>query len=122
MLGTQWTMESELYPRVLARNGLQAKIPDQQDREAIQAVTFAELVHGAFTEDARNRFTEIIGVLQDNGCDAVALVCTGFPLLVSAETSPLPVLDSTVLLAHAAVDVATGRKPMPGWRGGPFTD
>ena len=53
------------------------------------------------------------------GCDAVALVCTEIPLLVTPEASPLPVLDSTRLLARAAYDAAVGEQPMPTWRGGP---
>ena len=56
---------------------------------------------------------------RDRGCDSVALVCTEIPLLVTADVSPLPILDSTRLLARAAVDVALGERPMPSWRGGP---
>jgi aspartate racemase len=46
-------------------------------------------------------------------------VCTEIPLLVTGESSPLPTLDSTRLLARAAVEVAIGERPMPQWRGGP---
>ena len=53
------------------------------------------------------------------GCDAVAVVCTEIPLLVTPDISPLPTLDSTRLLARAALDVATGDRPLPTWRGGP---
>ena len=64
---------------------------------------------------------EIIERLKrDEECDGVALVCTEIPLLVTAEVSPLPILDSTRLLAHAAFEVATGRRPFPTWRGGPM--
>jgi aspartate racemase len=56
-----------------------------------------------------------------HGCDSVALVCTEIPLLVTADVSPLPILDSTRLLAAAAADVALGERAMPEWRGGPIT-
>ena len=57
--------------------------------------------------------------MADRGCDAVALACTEIPMLVAPGDSPLPTLDSTRLLAHAAFDVAVGKEPMPTWRGGP---
>ena len=63
----------------------------------------------------------IIEKLAAEGCDAVALFCTEIPLLIGAEVSPLPILDSTRLLAAAAVEVATGDLPMPDWRGGPIS-
>jgi len=62
----------------------------------------------------------IIEKLKADGCDAVALVCTEIPLLITQDVSPLPILDSTRLLAAAAVEVAIGKRPMPEWRGGPI--
>lgn len=118
ILGTRWTMESDLYPRALARYGLSAVVPDEDDRADVQQITFDELVHGVFTDVARQRFVDIISSLQDRGCDAVALVCTEFPLLVSPDVSPLPTLASTTLAARAAVDLAVGDQPLPTWRGG----
>ena len=61
----------------------------------------------------------MIGRLAGQGCDAVALACTEIPMLVAPQDSPLPTLDSTRLLAHAAFDVAVGKEAMPAWRGGP---
>lgn len=119
VLGTRWTMEAELYPRMLAAHGLDSRIPADEDRELIQRLTFEQLVAGVFTDDTRARFTDVIGRLGDAGCDAVALVCTEHPLLVTPDVSPLPTLDSTDLLARAAVDVATGKASWPTWSGGP---
>jgi aspartate racemase len=118
VLGTKWTMESDLYPRVLTAHGIDAEIPSADDRAVIQAITFDELVHGVFTDAARARFVDIIERLRDRGCDTVALVCTEFPLLISDGVSPVPTLDSTALLAYAAVEVAIGKLPEPEWRGG----
>jgi aspartate racemase len=72
-----------------------------------------------FTDDARTAYVRIIEKLKADGCDAVALVCTEIPLLITDDISPLPILDSTRLLAKAAVEVAIGELPMPVWRGGP---
>jgi aspartate racemase len=74
---------------------------------------------GTFTDGSRDAYVRIIEKLKADGCDAVALVCTEIPLLITEDVSPLPTLDSTRLLAKAAVDVALGERAMPDWRCGP---
>lgn len=118
VLGTKWTMEAALYPRVLAEHGLEAEIPDASDRTMVDTTIFGELVNGVFTDGTRDRYVAVINRLRRAGCDAVALVCTEIPLLISAETSPLPTLPSTTLLARAAAEVAAGNQSLPTWRGG----
>ncbi|GGQ35113.1 aspartate racemase [Actinomadura coerulea] len=120
VLGTRFTMDGPLYPRELAARGIAAVVPDPADRETVDRIIFDELVNGVFTEDSRREYVRIIERLAGRGCDAVALVCTEIPLLVTPEASPLPTLDSTRLLARAAFDVAADRRPVPTWRGGRF--
>lgn len=120
ILGTKWTMEGPVYPAALARHGLSFEIPDAKDRAVIQRVIFDELCLGTFRDESRRDYVRIIGRLAEEGCDAVALVCTEIPLLIDDAVSPLPTLDSTRLLARAAVAVAIGEEPMPMWRGGPI--
>jgi aspartate racemase len=119
VLGTRYLMDGPVYPRAFAEHGIQAEIPDEEDRRTVNHTIFSELVNGVFTEPARRDFTTIIERLAARGCDAVALVCTEIPLLITPDASPLPTLDSTRLLARAAFDTATGRRPIPTWRGGP---
>jgi aspartate racemase len=119
ILGTEWTMTGPVYPGALGRRGIDWAIPDDEDRQLIDRVIFDELCLGVFAGSSRDAYVRVIGKLADEGCDAVALVCTEIPLLITAEVSPLPILDSTRLLARAAVDVALGERPMPSWRGGP---
>ncbi|MGC4953396.1 aspartate/glutamate racemase family protein [Actinomadura citrea] len=120
VLGTRYTMDGPLYPRELAARGIAAEVPDPSDRETVHRIIFDELVNGVFTEESRREYVRIIERLAGRGCDAVALVCTEIPLLVTPEASPLPTLDSTRLLARAAFDVAADRRPLPTWRGGRF--
>ena len=120
ILGTRWTMESDLYPRALGRHGIGTEVPDAEQRATVQRLTFAELTQGIFTDATRDEFREVIGSLAERGCDAVALVCTEFPLLIAAGDSPLPMLESTTLIAEAAAAVALGDQPLPSWRGGPL--
>ncbi|MEU4511163.1 amino acid racemase [Nonomuraea wenchangensis] len=119
VLGTRYTMDSPLYPRALAARGIAAELPDADDRELVNEVIFKELVNGVISEESRREYLRVIERLADRGCDAVALVCTEIPLLITSDVSPLPTLDSTRLLARAAYEVAVGERPMPGWRGGP---
>jgi aspartate racemase len=121
VLGSRYTMDSPLYPRALAARGIAAEIPDADDRHLIDKVIFDELVNGVFTEESRGQYVRIIEGLAGRGCDAVALACTEIPLLVTPDSSPLPTLDSTRLLAHAGLAVALGHRPLPAWRGGPVT-
>lgn len=118
VLGTSWTMEGPVYEAALTRRALESSIPDPADREIIHNAIFDELCLGDFRAETRAEFVRIIGNLQSKGCDAVALVCTEIPLLITADVSPLPILDSTRLQAKAAVAVALGEAAMPVWRGG----
>jgi aspartate racemase len=120
LLGTTYTMEGPSYPAAFARYGLEMRVPGADDRALLNRLIFDELCVGEITESARAEFVRVIGALKDEGCDAVALSCTEIPLIVTPDVSPLPTLDSTRLLAHAAVAVALNRAPLPAWRGGPF--
>lgn len=119
ILGTRFTMDGPLYPRVLAAAGIGAEVPDPEDRRAVDEIIHEELVNGIFRDVSRDVYVAVIERLADRGCDAVALVCTEIPLLVGPSESPLPTLDSTRLLARAAFEVAVGDRPLPSWRGGP---
>jgi aspartate racemase len=103
VLGTRYLMEGPVYPDALRAAGLDYRIPGAKEREKINQIIFDELVHGEFLPRSLAYFREVIRALGDEGCDAVVLGCTEIPLLVTAETSPLPPLDSTRLLARAAL-------------------
>ena len=120
ILGTEWTMTGPVYPGALGRRGLAFEVPEESDRALVHRIIFEELCLGTFAEPSRAAYVAIIEKLAERGCDAIALVCTEIPLLITAESSPLPILDSTRLLAEAAVEVALGDREMPEWRGGPF--
>ena len=119
ILGTRFTMTGPVYPGALGRRLIYWAVPDEADRLVIDDIIFNQLCLGVFTDESRAAYVRIIEKLKADGCDAVALVCTEIPLLITQEVSPLPILDSTRLLAAAAVEVAIGERPMPEWRGGP---
>ena len=103
VLGTRYLMEGPVYPEKLKAAGLEYRMPGPQQRERIDQIIMDELVMGQFLPRSRAYFAEVIRGLKDEGCDAVALACTEIPLIVNEESSPLPPLDSTRLLARAAL-------------------
>jgi aspartate racemase len=119
LLGTKWTMEGPVYPEAFARHAIGMRTPASADRALVDEVIFSELCQGVLSDSSRAEYVRIIDALKHDGCEAVALSCTEIPLLVTPDISPLPVIDSTRLLARAAV-VAALHDLVPEWRGGPF--
>jgi aspartate racemase len=103
ILGTRYLMESTVYPGALEQFGIDSQIPDEADREKVNDIIFKELVNGLFPETSRLYFNGVTSKLKDLGCDAVVLGCTEIPLIVRPDDCPLPTLDSTRLLARAAL-------------------
>ncbi len=108
ILGTRFLMEGPVYPEKLDVAGIEYRIPDSDSRQHINSIIFDELVVARFTEESIGYFTCVIDSLKKDGCDAVVLGCTEVPLIVTDENSPLPILDSTRLLARAALEKAVG--------------
>jgi aspartate racemase len=103
LTGTRWLVESEIYPEKLSARGLEYARPGPAEREELNRLIMEELVYGVFQPAAVAYFQRVIGRMQEEGCDAVVLGCTEIPLIMSDSNSPLPTLDSTRLLARAAL-------------------
>ena len=104
--GTRWLVDSAVYPDKLAARGLQAVRPSQAERDEVNRIIMDELVCGVFDPDSIETVQRVIAGLKDAGCDAVVLGCTELPLIIDDANSALPTLDSTRLLARAALDRA----------------
>ena len=118
LTGTRWLVESEIYPEKLTTRGVEYVRPNPAEREEINRIIMDELVYGVFKPEAVAYFQQVIGRMKtgqmqdrqikdgqkkDEGCDAVVLGCTEIPLIINDSNSPLPTLDSTRLLARAAL-------------------
>jgi len=101
--GTSWLVESEVYPEKLTARGLEFLRPSPEEREEINRIIMEELVYGVFKPQSTETFQQIIRGMKEQGCDAVVLGCTEIPLIINDGNSPLPTLDSTRLLARAAL-------------------
>ena len=108
VLGTKYLMTGPVYRDALAAAGIEGLIPGQEDRERIDEIIFGQLVYAVFTDESRAYFNEVIEQLKSRGAQAVVLGCTEIPLLVRPDEAPLPTLDSTRILARAALREATG--------------
>ena len=107
VLGTKYLMEGPVYPGQLDAVGIDYVTPPVEQRNRINEIIMDELVYGKFEAQSRTYFSRVIAELADQGCDAVVLGCTEIPLLVAQTDSSLPILDSTRLLARAALFRAT---------------
>jgi aspartate racemase len=106
LTGTRWLVESDVYPEKLSARGLEYLRPNVSERSEINRIIMDELVNGVFKPEAIVYFQRVIDRMKNEGCDAVILGCTEIPLIMSDANSSLPVLDSTRLLARAALQRA----------------
>jgi aspartate racemase len=108
LTGTRWLVDSEVYPDRLTAAGLQYLRPTAAERDEVNRIIMEELVRGEFKPASTGYLQRVIGRMKNDGCDAVVLGCTEIPLIIDDSNSPLPVLDSTRLLARAALRHAVG--------------
>jgi aspartate racemase len=103
LTGTKFLVSGQVYPEKLEQMGLGYVRPTKEQQEQINNIIFDELVRGQQTAESLFYFEQVIEGFKNQGCDAVVLGCTEIPLLVSDNESPLPILDSTRILARAAL-------------------
>ncbi|MEP7271410.1 MAG: amino acid racemase [Acidobacteriota bacterium] len=108
LTGTAWLVRSEVYPEKLSAHGIQYVRPTDEERDEIGRIIMDELVYGVFKLKSITYFRDLIQTFKQQSCDAVVLGCTEIPLIINDENSALPTLDSTRLLARAALQRAIG--------------
>jgi len=110
--GTKWLVDSDVYPEKLSRAGLDFRRPRNDERDQIDRIIMDELVQGVFDAGSTQQMLAVMARMKrEEECDAVVLGCTELPLVIDASNSPLPVLDSTRLLARAALQKAVDPHP-----------
>ena len=108
LTGTAWLVRSEVYPEKLAAQGIECVRPTNAERQEIDRIIMEELVYGVFRPASITCFQDLIRSYEQGACDAVVLGCTEIPLIINDGNSALPTLDSTRLLARAALRRAAG--------------
>jgi aspartate racemase len=110
LLGTKYTMELDFYPDAMRQYGIETIIPAEKDRDYIHNTIYNELGKGIFTDELRDRYKEIIDRVKQQGAEGVVLGCTEIPLLIKQKDSPVPVFDTALIHATAAVEFALGKE------------
>ncbi len=108
LTGTRWLVDSEVYPQTLAARDLECVRPSPAERDETNRIILEELVYGVFKPESIAYFQRVIEHLRAESCDAVVLGCTEIPLIIDDANAALPTLDSTRLLARAALRRAVG--------------
>ncbi len=106
ILGTAWLVRSNVYPDAFGAIGVDFVRPTDVQRDQLAQIIMNELVYGVFKPASIAYFQQVILSLKDQGCDSVVLGCTEIPLIINDQNSVLPTLDSTRLLARAALQRA----------------
>jgi aspartate racemase len=101
--GTAWLVRSDVYPEKLAAVRIECVRPVEQDRDETSRIIMDELVRGQFLPESTAVLQSVVQRLAATGCDAVVLGCTELPLVLGDHNCPVPTLDSTRLLARAAL-------------------
>jgi aspartate racemase len=101
--GTEYLMSGPVYRGALERFDIRHRIPDIEDRRRINRIIFDELVKGRFSDESRKFFSRVFDRLAQSGCDAVVMGCTEIPILMDDVDTVVPTLDSTRILARAAL-------------------
>jgi aspartate racemase len=118
LLGTTFTMTGPVYAAALQRSGIERVIPSAERQEQVNRAVLDELCQGKFVASTTALFVDVIAELGAAGADSVILGCTEIPLIITEQNSPLPILDSTRLLARYAVREAISDEPLrpvAGW-------
>jgi len=111
LLGTKFTMEDDFYKgRLKRKHGIDVLIPDEEGRQIVHDVIYNELCKGIIKESSREKFKRIIADLASKGAEGVILGCTEIPLLIKQEDCDIPIFDTTMIHAEAAVNFALGEK------------
>jgi len=106
ILGTRTLMEGNLYGAILSKRSIESMTPNMEQRERINSHIYEELIHGKFEDPTREYFQRVVDDLVNRGCDGVVLGCTEIPLILDQQDVEVPLLDSTRLLAKAALNEA----------------
>ena len=113
LTGTTWLVRSDVYPHELHTSGIECVRPSDADCEEVGRIIMDELVPGRILPASVSKFEAVVARLRDQGCDAVVLGCTELPLIMGEANAPIPALDSTRLLARAALARAVAHLAHP---------
>jgi aspartate racemase len=108
VIGTKLVTSASTYQTMLGLKGIHVLPPEPREADTLDQIIYGELIYGQSRPESRLTVLHIIDNLAQRGCEGVILACSEAPLLVTQENSPLPVYDSSAILAEGAVRRAIG--------------
>ncbi|WP_281225450.1 aspartate/glutamate racemase family protein [Flavobacterium aquiphilum] len=110
LLGTKFTMELDFFKSKLSDKGIEAIIPNDEDREFVHTTIFEELGKGIVTNETQKRYLKIIDKLIENGAEGIILGCTEIPLVIQQSDVKVPTFDTALLHSKAAIEFQLDKK------------
>jgi aspartate racemase len=108
LLGTKYTMQLPFYAEKLSQNGIATIIPSEVDIEYINNSIYNEFSKGIFLPETKQQYLQIIDKLIGQGAEGIVAGCTEIPILIKPEDCAVPVFNTALIHAMAAVDFALG--------------
>ena len=108
LLGTKYTMQLPFYINKLAVKNIKTIVPVQADIDFINDTIYNEMGNGIFLPATKEKYLEIIEKLRVQGAEGVILGCTELPILIKQSDCSIPVFDTALIHATAAVEFALG--------------
>jgi aspartate racemase len=107
LLGTKYTMQEDFIKgKIKKDHNIEVLVPEPEALQEVSRIIFEELVNEKFLESSRNYLLGLIGKMRNDGIEGVILGCTELPLIIKPEDTSLPLFDTTMLHAQAAVEFA----------------
>ncbi|MBN3034985.1 MAG: amino acid racemase [Bacteroidales bacterium] len=106
LLGTRYTMEQPFIRNRLEKEGLQMILPGEAERDQVHRMIYDDLSSGKSGIKQTRLLHQIISGLEREGAEGIILGCTELPLLARQELSGVPLFNTTLIHARAAVEFA----------------
>ncbi|SRR6266481_3117010 len=105
LFGTRYTMQSNFYPKVFSREGIELLVPQPNEQAYLHDKYMNELVPGEFLPETRAGLLAIVDRMKgEKGIDGVVLAGTELPLILrDRDHNDIPFLNTTKIHVEAAV-------------------
>jgi len=92
--------------RLEQKYGLKVLVAEGEHQSNVHNALYQELARNVFRPETRDKFRSAIDDLIMRGAEVIILGCTEFGILVQASDSRVPIIDTSITHAQAAVDFA----------------
>ncbi|MGE5605662.1 MAG: aspartate/glutamate racemase family protein [Bacteroidota bacterium] len=96
LLGTGFTMRSNFFQKVFAKDNISIVVPKEQEQEYIQHKLMTEIELGRLLAETREGLLKIVKrMVDEDSIQGVVLGCTELPLILTKSEFGIPFLNTT---------------------------